>query len=434
MAARFLIWPAALLLAAAGQVLSAQTKRRVNAADFPRSWTGSPAEFDRFIAGIGRRAQERLHEGENDHLVAFVLQSSAFTSEPGIEPALSAMEFEGAMGRVPENVSRRMDAFLQTRPRAGGDERIPYFQNLVAGRGKPYLVSAYARTMRFLYEKEMNHAPADLYQERGYATDTQVEANFPIWTALSVLKSLEPALAVHRVLIVGPGLDLAPRTGMVDLFPPQSYQPFAVADSVLALGMSTPERLLVNCVDVNPLVVRFFGEFSGRARKTLNLVSGLRRDQLSGEFHEYFRNLGRKLGDESALDLPAPLASHLAKSLRVREDIARRVTAAAMNIVTERYDPSPAYDLVVASNVFVYFNDCELRLALANIRSMLRPGGYLVHNELRPDVESLGRESGLAPVQARTIQVSARAGKLLLDSFVIQRRADDATERPLFCP
>ena len=93
----------------------------------------------------------------------------------------------------------------------------------MAGRGKqPYLVAEYARTMRFLYEKESgqqsDHPPADLYQERGFATDTQMEANFSVWTALSVLKALEPKPAVQRILIVGPGLDLAPRTSLLDLF------------------------------------------------------------------------------------------------------------------------------------------------------------------------------------------------------------------------
>jgi len=103
--------------------------------------------------------------------------------------------------------------------------------------------------------------------------------------------------------------------------------------------------------------------------------------------------------------------------------LARNVTAAEMNILTERYDPSPGYDLVVATNILVYFNQQELRLALANICSTLRPGGYLVHNELRPEVESIARELNLAPVQARTIQMSAGAGKPLLDGIVIHRRA-----------
>jgi hypothetical protein len=417
----------ALILCLCDYPLHGQTKRRVRAADFPTPWIRSAAEFDRLIADIDRRTKERLREGANDHLVAFLLQSSQFTIEPKIEPTLSAMEFlRVTPHQVPGNVSRRMDAFLKARPRPDGDERLQYFQDLVAGRGKTYLITEYARTMPFLYAMErgwqLNHPPADLYQARGYAVDTQVEANFAVWTALSVLHSLEPTFAANRILIVGPGLDLAPRIEMLDLFPPQSYQPFAIADAVLALGLGTPDRLRVHSVDINPLVVQFFDGVPGRRKRTLNLVSGLRRDQLSADFHDYFRNLGRKIGEESALDLPTALASHLAKLLTVHQDLARNVTAAEMNILTERYDPSPGYDLAVATNILVYFKQQELRLALANICSMLRPGGYLVHNELRPEVESIARELDLAPVQARTIQISARAGKPLLDGFVIHRR------------
>jgi hypothetical protein len=435
----------ALMLCLCVWPVHGQSIRRVRATDLPASWWSRPtAEFDHFVAEIEQRTRERLREGENDHLVAYVLQSSQFTSEPKIEPGLSAMEFVGGMrleqrldylagraktppGHIPGDVSRRIDAFLQMRPPANGDGRIAYFQDLVAGRGRPYIIAEYERTMRFLYEKESgqrsNHPPADLYQERGYATDTQIETNFPVWTAISVLKALEPKLATDRILIVGPGLDLAPRTGFIDLFPPQSYEPFAIADAVLESGLSTVDRLRIHSVDINPLVVSFFDGFPRRSRKMLSLASGLRRDQISGDVQAYFGQLGRRIGYESTLKLPGPLASHLSKSVLVRQDIADRLTAGEMNIVTERYDPSPEYDLVVATNVLVYFSDEELRLALANICSMLRPGGYLVHNELRPQLESLSGELSLAPVQARSIQISAGTGRPLLDAFVIHRRA-----------
>jgi hypothetical protein len=132
-----------------------------------------------------------------------------------------------------------------SRARSDGDEGVAYFQAVVAGRGKPYLIAEYGRTMRFLYEKvsgqQLDHPPADLYQERGYATDTQTEANFSVWKALSVLASLEPKLPVQRIL--------PPGTGLLDLFAPQNYQPFAVADAVLALSMATRDRLRVHCAD-----------------------------------------------------------------------------------------------------------------------------------------------------------------------------------------
>lgn len=409
--------------------LHAQQSRQIRFRDLPAGWAESEASFNRYIEELERRTGERLLEGENDHLIAYLLQSARFTTEPRIEPALSAMEYlraDSPEARVPAAVERRMDSFLKARP--GSDVRLAYFQKLVAGRGKPYLVAAYARTMRFLYEKESGQAknlpPADLYRERGYATDTQVEANFAVWTALSVLKSLQPGLRTDRILIVGPGLDLAPRTGLLDLFPPQSYQPFAVADAALSLDLASLERLRVHCLDVNPLVIEYFRDLAKGRGRGLNLISGLRRDLLSSDFQNYFLQLGRQIGKEERLELPPALASHLGKSLAIRPDVAPAATAARMNILTERYDPSPGYDLVVATNILVYFNEQECGLALANICSMLRPGGYLVHNEIRPEIEKIGLALGLIPVQARTIQLSAAtgAGKPLFDSFVIQRR------------
>lgn len=425
---------AAIVCLGAG-MLEGQTKRRLQAADLPHSWTGSRTDFDRLIGELEQRSKDRLNQGQNDHLIAYVLQSRRFTNEPAIEPALSAMEFvRNGSGPIPDNVSRRIDAFLKTSRRPDSDERTRYFQEILGGRGKPYLIGEYARAMRFLYEKETKQAanlpPAGLYQERGYASDTQVEATFAVWTALAVLKSLEPALKIHSVLVVGPGIDLAPRTGLIDVLPPQSYQPFAVADGLLSLGMAVPGRLRVHAVDINPLVVRFFEAFP-RSHKELALVSGLRRNQLSSDFLHYFENLGRHIGKESALDLPPDLTSHLSKSLIIQDDVARNVTAGELNILTDRYDPSPAYDLVVVTNVLVYFNSVELRLALANIHSMLRPGGYLVHNEPRLELELASRDLGLVPIQGRTIRISddrisAKNEKPLLDSFVIQKRSDPA--------
>ena len=65
------------------------------------------------------------------------------------------------------------------------------------------------------------------------------------------------------VLIVGPGMDLAPRTGFVETHAPQSYQPFAVIDALMATGLSQRETLRVTAADINPRVV----EWLTRARR-----------------------------------------------------------------------------------------------------------------------------------------------------------------------
>ena len=418
--------PLLLVVCCAAAVLQAQTKRRIGLSDLPAAWPAIASE--EAVGQIEQRSARRLREGENEHLIAYVLQSSQFTTEPRIEPGVSALEFfrDGqAAQQLPASVARRMDAFLKAKPHRSGDPRLAYFQKLAAAGGKAYLESEYVRTMRFLYEKErgqqQSRPPAGLYQERGYATDTQIEANFAVWTAMSVLKSLDSTFHADRILIVGPGLDLAPRTGLLDFFPPQSYQPLAAADAALSLGLTNRERLHVHSVDINPLAVEFFNEFPRRSERKLNLVSGLKRDQLSADFQDYFQQLGKSIGTVLPLDLPPALVAHFGKTIAVRKDVAGMLTADEMNILTERYDPSPGYDLIVATNILVYFTDEELRLALANIAAMLRRGGYFVHNEPRPAVEAMGRDLGLAAIQARTIRLSAGSYKPLLDSFVIQQ-------------
>jgi hypothetical protein len=71
---------------------------------------------------------------------------------------------------------------------------------------------------------------------------------------LGVIKGLHPDQRIRRVLIVGPGMDLAPRTGFRDT-PPESYQPWAVIDALLSTGLARLEDLEVTAADINPRVV-----------------------------------------------------------------------------------------------------------------------------------------------------------------------------------
>ena len=68
-----------------------------------------------------------------------------------------------------------------------------------------------------------------------------------------------------------------------------------------------------------------------------------------------------------------------------------RVTPLDLNVVWQRLPlpPSEQYDLVVATNILVYYNEFEQALALANLQQMIRPGGLLLTNNGLPDVPAL---------------------------------------------
>jgi len=412
--------------------------------------------FRNQLRAINQSTRERELAGENESLVYFALQSRTFTDRPPTEPDLAAQEFvqnltpeerlryladpsfEPSIERLPKSAASRFhDLIGATRVRSP-DERLSYFLSILRKRSEgsgafAYLHSQYSRAMRFLYKKEFSALPQEvaafttaLYEGKGHSTDTQIEANFPVYQALKALKTQTSSLRISSVLIVGPGLDLAPRTNLLDLFEPQSYQPFAVLDALLGLGLSDNARLQVHCVDINDQVVHYLRDFPKRKVKRLSIVSGVPdTDQrpFTDDYRAYFRDLGRHIGSELPLvGLPRSVASHLSKAVLIRDDIARDVTVQKLNIITERHDPSPQYDLVVVTNVFPYFNGTELALALANIEAMMRGGGYLIHNESRPAVFSVAKALGLSLTISRTVLIAPHGAAPLYDNVAVHRK------------
>ncbi len=426
----------------------------------------SAAAFERDVAALNRQTAERERDGEYDHLIFFLLQSRRFTNEPSIEPARSAHEFLEAMDaderrrylsgegsddygpRVMRAVGRRIVDFERALAKGPRDSRLAYFRELLEGDGASWpslterLVREYTRVMRFLYRKEflsrnLQEPPAleaflaGLYRERGHSTDTQVEANFGVHTALAVIRALREPGPLDHVLVVGPGLDFAPRTDLQDLFEPASYQPFAVADAMLSLGLSTPERLRVHCVDINPRVNAYLQGLSRERPTRLPLVAGVpeRPERpFTADYREYFERLGRSVGEVRPLSLPAAFGPRLHKALVVRAEITRRITADRFDVVTERYDPPPRYDLVVVTNVFSYFDPAAQALAVSNLGSMLRPGGYLVHNEPQSSLVSAAQAVGLPVVQGRTVLLASGAAPLFDRVLIHQKASCDVKE------
>jgi len=141
-------------------------------------------------------------------------------------------------------------------------------------------------------------------------------------------------------------------------------------------------------------VIRFIRDFARRPEPRLEfqIPSG------DPEFESWARSLKPKLA-------PVPRA------------LAQAVTARQLNIITQR--TGSTYDLVIATNVLLYFNDAEALLAIANIGEMTRPGGYFIHNELRPVIDRYTAAAGLAAVQARTVKIGEGARAPLYDAFAI---------------
>jgi hypothetical protein len=387
----------AVLVCAAVITAQPAAKLTITLHDLPPTLRPLFPGFDAFRAAIERGTAARLKEGENDHLIFYLLQSALFTREARIEPAVSAKAFEET-GRIPASVIRRITDFLSAP--AGRDERLDYLRSRLH-LTREEISSEYERAMRSLYKKEFAAGRSDLagwYQTRGHSSDTQIEANYAVWSALRVLRSIHPNWRVDHALIVGPGLDFAPRTDLFD-DGPQSYQPYALADALLGLKIAASPDLLIHCVDINPRVVSFLNE-GGSQTLRLHLKSG------DEGYEEYFRHFGQAIGYRRG------------NAVSVREEIRNRISASLLNIITERVT-RPRFDLIVVTNVLLYFNSKELALALCNIDAMLEPGGFLIANDLNPEIDGYTAALGMKPVQARTIRIRGSAASPLFDSFAI---------------
>jgi SAM-dependent methyltransferase len=289
------------------------------------------------------------------------------------------------------------------------------------------------RAMRFLYEKEFvaqksggSAAVAALYRERGLSTDTAVEAGYVVHLGLATLKALESTRRIRRVLIVGPGLDLAPRTGLLEAGPPETYQPYAVVDSLVSLGLSAVGELVVTGADVNPRVVSHIETAPARDVR-LTLVSGLADSPtvtLQEDFRKYFTEFGRSIGAPlTAPDLPARYDGHLRKALRVHREVSSALTAVRVDVASETID-AESFDLIVATNILPYLDDTLLTIALANIARMLAPDGVLLHNEARALVGDVTPRLGLPLRHARTgVIATVRGAPPLADGVWIHVKA-----------
>jgi hypothetical protein len=383
--------------------------------------------FPDFVAALSREAETRVREGDFDHLVFYVLQSTHFTKLPPIEPALSAKAFMSA-GLVPPAAAARIAAFLRTIASGDADPRVSYFRALISGvppsQRRQLIEREYVRAMKFLYEQEFvdrSRVP-QLYQTRGLSTDTAVEAGYAVHAGLGVLKGLDPSRKIRRVLIVGPGFDLAPRTGLLEVGPPESYQPWAVIDALVSQGLSRLEDLQVVCADINPRVVDHL-RVSGKRAPVLRLVSGIGESgtvSFMTGFRDYFTTLGTAAG--AVRDGSRVPAGHLSKIVAVSPASAATLRAEALNIVTERLTGEP-FDLVVATNILPYFDKTELLLATSNIAGMLAPGGVFLHNDTRAEVQEDAALAGLPPEQLRQVIIANVTGAPpLADTVFLHRR------------
>jgi hypothetical protein len=207
-------------------------------------------------------------------------------------------------------------------------------------------------------------------------------------------QGLLKAGTIHRVAIVGPGLDFVNKKSGSDFYPPQSTQPFAVIDSLVRLGLADVNSLELYTFDISPRVNRHLEKARREAAAgkpyTMQLLSspsaGWGKTYISG-FLEYWQKLGGEIGKPAkAIPVPEGAPDIWNRAVSVNPSVVKHVIPVDMNIVFQTL-PLPAdkqFDLIIGTNIFVYYGGLEQSLARANLGTMIKPGGFLLTNEALP--------------------------------------------------
>jgi hypothetical protein len=412
----------------------------------------SASAWQEWIAAADSSTRARVRQGDEISVVNLLLFGTSFTNEPritsaqlddnqiAIAVAARLMDFERALDAVTrrdlssalpvtgDSVGRDFSRavpvpgdsvgrdFSRAVPVPGDNERLAFARGLL-GEGaqvRPRLLSLLQRATaenetlarligdaRALGDPSLQFAERSrIYRTRGLSSDTTVRTNFAVEEALRGLISVRGSDAkIRRIAIIGPGLDFTDKQEGYDFYPPQTIQPFALIDSLVRLDLAHLDDLSVTTLDLSTRVNDHIERAVWRARNGWSYVFHL---PVAGnvswkpEFLRYWQTLGDTIGGQTTSPRVPPAAGPVKiRSVDVRPSVVGRITARDVNIVAEHLTLADAerFDLILATNVFVYYDLLQQGLAMRGVSNMLRPGGFLLSNNALVEVPSTGLRS-----------------------------------------
>ena len=397
-------------------------------------------EWSDWVSRRDAAIRARVDEGDADSIIYFLQFGTTFTKQPRISErdlaGILVREAGGSTNRfVPSpTLIARIEDFVAAAASPGTNERMQFARRVIERRGiDPASESGRSELRRYLQDRVQVVGQAErltrlmnpqgdivdrmtLFRDRGLASDTSILVDFGIEETLVALKTagLLQQGAVRRVAIIGPGLDFSDKQEGFDFYPAQTIQPFATVDSLIRLGLGSAPELRVFAFDVSPRVLQHLEGARSRAQagQPYAIVVPRNLDQpWTPGLVGYWERFGDQIGDRARAPAPPASAGRVAvRGVAIRPSIVLSVVPEDLNVVLQRVEPLPTderFDLILATNVLLYYDVFEQSLALANIATMLRPGGVFLSNDRIFELpgsllESIGHTS--------TIYLQATAG------------------------
>jgi hypothetical protein len=384
------------------------------------------AAWSKWVAGRDADIRLRLNKGDEDSVVNLMLYGTTFTRQPRATPDdLTTADKR----RVDDVMAGRLIDLVNAIESPGNDERLQFARQVVERHGVIVRPQSRGETRRYLEalrsrvldenkryvnrlspvalasDAERRESSATAYRDRGLSSDTSLRVNFALEQALKALRDrgelTRPAMT--RVAVIGPGLDFIDKAQGYDFYPVQMIQPFAIADSLLRLGLTT--RPSVTAFDISPRILAHVRQMHQHATRNepyrLNLVleQDTRTAKTEPALIDYWQRFGAQIGAPTPAEVPNAFATRVrVRAIAVRPRIVLDVAGKDLDIVVGRVanvSADGAFDAIVATNVLVYYDACEQALAVANMASMLARGGVLLTNQPVPLPEAAGLSATL---------------------------------------
>ena len=187
--------------------------------------------------------------------------------------------------------------------------------------------------------------------------------------------------SITRVAVIGPGLDFTDKGFGYDFYPLQTLQPFAIYDSLVRLGLAEPGKIEVIAFDISQEVLEHLRRARTAPKKERTTSCNCRASPGHGppKQFSYWRSFGSEIGTPVAPIQPPPALNGLeTRAVAIRPEVVLSCKPVDLNVVFEQFAGSATkpFDLIIATNVFLYYDTFEQALALRNISTLLKPGGF----------------------------------------------------------
>lgn len=392
-----------------------------------------PAAWSAWVQAQDTNIRQRLDLGEEDTLTNLLRFGVTYTNEYQIDREYLALYGQSTL--VNAFAENRANDLIRALASPTANEGMQEMRAFLLQRGysfktpqdrarvKQHLLDnlAHMRDEFAQFREKLKTADlaeqAQLYSQRGISLDTNLWPDYALDRSLGELVKagmLKPG-SVRRIAIIGPGLDFANKEYGNDFYPPQSIQPFAVLNSLIQLGLTDPNTFELSTFDISPSVNIHLARAQKNAIAGKHYVVQLPWNSASpfnaeyiAAFSAYWQNLGNQIGAAvEPVAVPLKLAQEIhIRAVSVRPEIVRRITPIDMNIVFQRMsaaDNDQKFDLIIGTNIFIYYGAFEQSLARANLAAMLKPGGFLLTNDLLADqVPSQLEEAHRTTIEVRS--------------------------------